>query len=99
MRFNEPVLMSTNDGCDLDRRQLTADLFEGGAIGFLVVGVCQHAGSSGIPELQGADASEQSRIWRTEAFTYIGENLDDQPRVMAARLGRLWSVFRPLQMS
>ena len=37
-------------------------------------------------------------VARIEALTYIGDNLDDQPRVAAARLGRLWSVYRPLQM-
>ena len=97
LRFNEPVLMSTNDGVTLIGAN-SPQTYAGGAIGFWSL---EYANTlvPGIPELQGADASEQSRIWRAEALTYIGDNLDDQPRVMAARLGRLWSVFRPLQMS
>ena len=97
MRFNEPVLMSTNDGVTLIGAN-SPQTYSGGAIGFWSLEYANTL-APGIPELQGADASEQSRIWRAEALTYIGDNLDDQPRVMAARLGRLWSVFRPLQMS
>ena len=97
VRFNEPVFMSTNDGLTLMGAN-SPQTYEGGAIGFWSL---EYANSlaSGLPELQGADASEQSRIWRSEAFSYIGDNLEYLPRVMAARLGRLWSVFRPLQMS
>ena len=97
LRFNEPVLMSTNDGVTLIGAN-SPQTYAGGAIGFWSLEYANTV-APGIPELQGADASEQSRIWRAEALTYIGDNLDDQPRVMAARLGRLWSVFRPLQMS
>ena len=96
LRFNEPVLMSTNDGITLIGAN-SPETYVGEAIGFWSLEYADQIGA-GIPELQGADPSEQSRIWRGEAFTYIGDNLDDQPRVMAARAGRLWSVFRPLQM-
>ena len=97
LRFNEPVLMSTNDGITLIGSN-SPQTYSGGAIGFWSL---EYAFSreSELPELQGADSSEQSRIWRQEAVAYIRDNLDDQPRVMVARLGRLWSVFRPLQMS
>lgn len=97
LRFNEPVLMSTNDGVTLIGAN-SPQTYSGGAIGFWSL---EYADSlaPGISELTGADVSEQSRIWRSEALSYIGDNLDDQPRVMTARLGRLWSVFRPLQMS
>ena len=97
LRFNEPVLMSTNDGVTLIGAN-SPQTYAGGAIGFWSLEYADTL-AGGLPELQGADTSEQSRIWRTEAFSYIGDNLDDLPRVMAARLGRLWSVFRPMQMS
>ncbi len=97
LRFNEPVLMSTNDGVTLIGAN-SPQTYAGGAIGFWSLEYAD-ALAGDLPELQGADASEESRIWRSEAVTYIGDNLDDLPRVMAARLGRLWSVFRPLQMS
>ena len=97
VRFDEPVLMSTNDGITLIGAN-SPQTYTGEAIGFWSLEYADRLGA-GIPELQEADPSEQSRIWRSEAFSYIGDNLDDLPRVMAARLGRLWSVFRPLQMS
>lgn len=97
VRFNEPVLMSTNDGLTLIGAN-SPQTYSGSAIGLWAL---EHAFAlaSVDPELQGADPSEQSRILRTEALAFIADNLDDVPRVMAARLGRLWSVFRPLQMS
>lgn len=97
LRFNEPVLMSTNDGLTLIGAN-SPQTYSGSAIGFWTL---EHAFAleSTDPELRGADPSEQSRIWRTEALAFIGDNLSDLPRVMAARLGRLWSVFRPMQMS
>ncbi len=97
VRFDEPVFMSTNDGITLIGAN-SPQTYTGEAIGFWSLEYADRLGA-GIPELQKADPSEQSRIWRDEAFRFIGDNLDDQPRVMAARLGRLWSVFRPLQMS
>lgn len=97
LRFNEPVLMSTNDGVTLIGAN-SPQTYAGGAIGFWSLEYADTL-AGGLPELQGADTSEESRIWRSEAFSYIGDNLDDLPRVIAARLGRLWSVFRPLQMS
>lgn len=97
LRFNEPVLMSTNDGITLIGAN-SPPTYSGDAIGFWSLEYAETLGPE-IPELQDADSSEQSRIWRSEALAYIGDNLDDQPRVMAARLGRLWSVFRPVQMS
>ena len=96
VRFNEPVLMSTNDGVTLIGAN-SPQTYHGGNIGFWSLEYLNQLGD-GLPELQGADPSERSRIWRDEALTYIGDNLDDQPRVVAARLGRLWSVYRPLQM-
>ena len=89
--------MSTNDGVTLIGAN-SPQTYEGGAIGFWSLEYADTLAPR-IPELQGADPSEQSRIWRMEAFRYIKDNLDDLPRVTAARLGRLWSVFRPLQMS
>ena len=96
-RFDEPVTMSTNDGLTLVGAN-SPQTYEGSAIGFWSL---EHAESlrPTIPELDGADQSVESRIWREEAVAFIRDHLDDQPRVVAARLGRLWSVYRPLQMS
>ena len=32
-----------------------------------------------------------------EALTYAGDHVRELPKVMTARVGRLWSVFRPLE--
>ena len=96
-RFDEPVLMSTNDGITLIGAN-SPQTYTGGAIGFWSL---EYANTlvADIAELQTGDPSVTARIWRGEALSYIEGNLDDLPRVVAARLGRLWSVFRPLQMS
>ncbi len=95
VRFDEPVTMSTNDGLTLIGAN-SPQTYEGGALGFWSLEYQQEL-APGIPELDGADQSVRSRIWRDEAFDFIGDHLSDQPRVMAARVGRVWSVFRPLQ--
>jgi peptidoglycan/LPS O-acetylase OafA/YrhL/4-amino-4-deoxy-L-arabinose transferase-like glycosyltransferase len=97
VRFDEPVVMSTNDGQTLIGAN-SPQTYEGDAIGFWSLEYQQEL-APGIPELEGADASVRSRIWRDEAFDFIGDHLGDQPRVMGARLGRLWGVYRPLQMA
>lgn len=43
------------------------------------------------------DASERDAVVRHEAVTYIKHHLNRLPVVMAARVGRLWGVWRPRQ--
>jgi hypothetical protein len=43
------------------------------------------------------DASELDTAAREKAFEYIGDHLDRVPIVVAARVGRIWGVFRPVQ--
>ena len=43
------------------------------------------------------DDSELDVTARDKAFTYIGDHLSRVPVVMAARVGRIWGVFRPRQ--
>jgi 4-amino-4-deoxy-L-arabinose transferase-like glycosyltransferase len=43
------------------------------------------------------DYSERDAILRDEALDYTRARLDDLPGVMAARVGRLWEVYRPRQ--
>lgn len=95
VRFDEPVLMSTNDGLTLIGAN-SPQTYSGSAIGFWTL---EYANSLDHPELQDGDPSVRARIFRTEAFSYFSENLSRLPQVVAARLGLLWSVFRPLQMS
>ena len=97
VRFDEPVVMSTNDGLTLIGAN-SPQTYGGDAIGFWSLEYARQL-EEDLPELVDADPSVVSRIWRDEALAFVGDNLDDVPKVVAARLGRLWSVYRPLQMA
>jgi 4-amino-4-deoxy-L-arabinose transferase-like glycosyltransferase len=43
------------------------------------------------------DFSRQDLVYRHEAETYIGHHVSALPRVVAARIGRVWGVYRPGQ--
>lgn len=86
-RFEEPVLISTNDGLTLIGTN--CDQAYGEGIGFWHLGCA--------PPAEG-DQSQVSKQYRDLAFEYAGDNLDRLPKVVAARVGRLWGVFRPLDM-
>lgn len=86
-RFEEPVLISTNDGLTLIGTN--CDQAYGEGIGFWHLGCA--------PPVQG-DQSQVSKQYREMAIDYATDNLDRLPKVVAARVGRLWGVFRPLDM-
>ena len=44
-----------------------------------------------------ADESQRDVVARHEAVDYIRDNLHQVPLVVAARVGRIWNVFRPWQ--
>lgn len=44
-----------------------------------------------------ADESESSVVYQEAADAYIARNLPRYPIVIAARVGRLWDLYRPLQ--
>ncbi len=97
LRFDEPVLMSSNDGLTLVGAN-SPQTYSGGAVGFwtLEYAFSLDLEASGGPDL---DQSGISRIYREEAIAFATDNLGDLPRVVGARLGRLWSVYGPLQMA
>ncbi|HEU5301545.1 MAG TPA: glycosyltransferase family 39 protein [Acidimicrobiia bacterium] len=87
--FEEPALMGTGDGLVL--LGANCDRVYGG----------ERIGSWGI-ECTGAaplkaDAAVLSRRQRDQAFDYIEDHLGRVPAVVAARVGRVWGVFRPVQ--
>jgi len=49
---------------------------------------------SGEPE---GDEAQKSQYWRRQGLDYARDHLDEVPAVLAARLGRQWELFRPLQ--
>lgn len=87
IRFEEPVLISTNDGLTLIGTN--CDQAYGEGIGFWHLGCA--------PPVEG-DQSQVSKAYRELALDYAGDHLDQLPKVVAARVGRLWGVFRPMDM-
>jgi hypothetical protein len=51
-----------------------------------------------IPRVPG-DLSAQAAETRRVGLEYMTDHVDELPLVMAARVGRVWSVFRPIQMA
>lgn len=92
VRFEEPVLMSHGDGLVLVGANNDA-VYSGGGLGFWLA---PQEFIDATSRFDDTDPSVDSVVMRERAIEYIGDNLDDQPRVMAARFGRLWSVYRPL---
>lgn len=45
----------------------------------------------------GRDLSEEATYWRDLALDYMSEHRDELPGVIAARAGRMWGVYRPIQ--
>jgi peptidoglycan/LPS O-acetylase OafA/YrhL/4-amino-4-deoxy-L-arabinose transferase-like glycosyltransferase len=87
--FEEPVLLSTNDGDVLS--QANCDItYYGDQIGFWSFVCGEQIEVSG-------DESQRSKERRSQALEYISDNASRVPVVVAARVGRLWEVFRPLQ--
>ena len=82
VRFEEPVLVSTNEGLTLRGANCDPAYFEG--VGFWYL---QCAGPVD------GDQSEVSSEYRRQAIDYVGEHLDRVPAVVAARLARVWSVW------
>ncbi len=96
-RFEEITTMSTNDGLTLIGAN-SPQTFGGDAIGFWSL---EYAELLDIEQRTGPDPdqSQLSLAYRSEALGYVGDHLNDLPRVVVARVGRLWSVYRPLQMA
>jgi len=88
-RFEEPVFLSHGDGgvllganCD--------HTYSGPAIGTWSLACAAAVGTDG-------DNSQMARRQRERALDFIGAHLGRVPIVIAARVGRIWSVYRPVQ--
>jgi 4-amino-4-deoxy-L-arabinose transferase-like glycosyltransferase len=93
-RFNVFVPLSTNSNevlfyanCD--------DVYSGNAIGFWSF-ACQVRYRQQFGDAPG-DQAEQSVFWRHLAFEYAKDHRSQLPKVIAARVGRQWELFRPQQ--
>lgn len=91
-RFDEPVLLSTNDGNTLLGANCDTTYYDdvGGwdirCLGPLEMGTLGH--EPGAP-----DASERSKVRRDDAIDYITGHLDRLPVVTLARVGRLFDLY------
>ena len=92
LRFEEPVLLSTNDGLTLYGANCYPGVYQGDGIGLWTL-ECPLA-----EDTTGLDQSEVSSLYRDRAFETIGDHTDRLPAVVAARVGRVWSFYRPEQM-
>jgi hypothetical protein len=70
-------------------------VYRGPNIGFWDFG-CQERLRATLGEPEG-DRAQQAVFWRRQGWDYAREHLDEVPKVLAARLGRQWEVFRPSQ--
>ena len=92
-RFDEPVLLSTGLGQTLLAGNCDAT-YSGEKIGFWEFECIPPAPPLGEdnPDLSGMDP-----VYRDQALDYMSEHRGELPRVVAARVLRLWGLFRPEQ--
>lgn len=86
--FDSPVLLSNGFGQTVAGANCD-DTYNGEYVGAWIVGCVR----SGFP----GDESEQAAANRRRGLRYAGSHLEDVPRVVLARVGRVWDVYRPLQ--
>ncbi|MFV0306194.1 MAG: ArnT family glycosyltransferase [Desertimonas sp.] len=85
-RFEEPVLMSTNDGTTLLGANCDITYYD-------QVGGWNIECLAPVPQEAFPDASERSAARREVALSYVRHHLDRVPVVVAARLGRTLDVY------
>ncbi len=102
LRFDEFTAISTNDGLALAASNCE-DVYYGSGIGLtsydagIGFGSCVELLSPRTDPTK-VDQSTVSRIYRDRAFSVISEHMRRQPAVVAARIGRVWNLYRPLDM-
>jgi 4-amino-4-deoxy-L-arabinose transferase-like glycosyltransferase len=89
-RFEEPTFLSTNDGLTLLGANCHSTYYTP-AIGFWDLRCALDAPVDGDP-------SEESATWRREGLDYARDNLGRIPKVVVARVGRVWGLYEPRQM-
>jgi 4-amino-4-deoxy-L-arabinose transferase-like glycosyltransferase len=86
-RFDKPVFLSTGAGGTLADANCD-DVYSGAHIGWWQLRC--------IPDLPGDESVRDEKLRRI-ALDYMDAHRGDLPRVVAARVGRVWEVFRPYQ--
>jgi 4-amino-4-deoxy-L-arabinose transferase-like glycosyltransferase len=89
-RFQDPTLLSTNDGLAMVASNCDAAYF-GPATGLTILRDC-------IPPKPKGDPSVVSKKWRDDAIDYMSKHKKRAGVVILARIGRNYSLFRPADM-
>ncbi|HVM09506.1 MAG TPA: glycosyltransferase family 39 protein [Acidimicrobiales bacterium] len=88
--FDVPVLLSANG--DEVIRNANCDLtWDGRLLGFWAVECYQPVPPADL------DEAARARFWRNEGLRFVRDNIDRAPVVAAARVGRVWDLYRPGQ--
>jgi 4-amino-4-deoxy-L-arabinose transferase-like glycosyltransferase len=88
-RFRDPTFVSTNDGLTLAGANCDA-VYRGRAIGFWSLSCASNPPTG--------DQSQVSSALRRRGLDYAKAHASRLPGVVLARIGRTWSVYRPLDM-
>jgi 4-amino-4-deoxy-L-arabinose transferase-like glycosyltransferase len=89
-RFRDPTFISTNDGLTLAGANCDA-VYHGNALGLWSLSC-----ASDPPP---GDQSQVASALRRRGLDYMTAHASRVPVVVAARLGRTWSLYRPLDMA
>ena len=92
--FTEFVPLSTNSN-DLLTYANCDETYSGKFLGFWLYD-CQEQIRKEVGEPPG-DESEKAVFWRKNGLTYLTDHVSELPKVIAARIGRQWELFRPIQ--
>ncbi len=90
VRFHERTFISTNDGIALVGSNC-GPVYHGRGIGLTNLGEC-------LQPVPPGDQSQVAKVYRARAFDYMKDHEGRVPLVVAARIGRTWSLFRPGDM-
>jgi hypothetical protein len=89
-RFHDPTFVSTNDGLTLAGANCDP-MYHGSSIGFWTLQSCADDPPPG-------DQSQVAAAFRRRGLHYMKAHAARVPLVVLARVGRTWSLFRPLDM-
>lgn len=93
-RFHDSTFVSTNDGIALAGSNCD-NVYYGQGIGLTAI-AGPHACIDNPPPP--GDQSQVAAVYRKRAFHYMRTHLRRLPWVIAARVGRTWGLYRPLDM-
>ena len=94
-RFNVAVPLSTN-GNELIVYANCDETYSGKFLGFWLFD-CQDQIRAEIGGDPPGDEAEKSNYWRARGLEYAKDHASQLPKVVAARVGRQWELFRPWQ--